>query len=140
MVIAKYLWESGSVIITVLGSLHLYYTFFSDKFSSRNKEMVEAMKTSFPNISKDMTMWKAWISFNATHSTGAMFLGIINFYMAVRYFEILINDHFFFLFSLITSGFYVWLALKYWFKTIQTGVMLVFLCYLISYILVLINF
>ena len=137
--LAKYLWEAGSVIITVLGGLHLYYTFFSDKLSSHNTEMVEAMKTSYPILTKEMTMWNAWISFNATHSTGAIFVGIINFYMALRYFDLFLNDHFFFLINLVTVAFYFWLAKNYWFKTILTGVVLVFMCYLISYILVLIQ-
>ncbi|MFT5765903.1 MAG: hypothetical protein ACI8X3_003341, partial [Saprospiraceae bacterium] len=36
---AKYLWEFGSLILVILGTLHLLYTFFSDKFSSRNKKV-----------------------------------------------------------------------------------------------------
>lgn len=66
--LAKYLWEIGSIVITVLGSTHLYYTFFTNKFSSRNEKLVEEMKTSFPILTKEMNMWKGWISFNATHS------------------------------------------------------------------------
>jgi hypothetical protein len=81
--IAKYLWETGSVIITILATIHLYYTFFTNKFSSRNEKMVEEMKTSFPILTQKTTMWKAWIGFNASHSSGAMFIGIINFYLAV---------------------------------------------------------
>jgi hypothetical protein len=44
--------------------------------------MVEEMKTSFPILTKKTTMWKAWTGFNASHSSGAMFIGIINFYLA----------------------------------------------------------
>ena len=137
--LAKYLWELGSVIITVLGSIHLYYTFFTNKFSSRNEKVVEEMKTSFPTLTNEMNMWKAWISFNATHSVGAIFLGVINFYLAVNYFTVLQSDHFFFLFSIFTMGFYIWLAKKYWFKFIFTAVVIVLACFVASYILTITN-
>ncbi len=133
--LAKYLWETGSVIITVMGSLHMYYTFFTDKFSSKNPKVVEEMKASFPILTKEMTIWKAWISFNATHSSGAMFIGIINFYLALNHFEVLRSDHFFFLFGIITLGFYVWLAKKYWFRTVFMGAVTAFACFVVSYLL-----
>ena len=135
MMTAKYLWEIGSIIIAVLGSLHLYYTFFTNKFSSRNAEAEEEMKTSFPVLTKETTMWKAWIGFNASHSSGAIFIGIINFYLAAQYFTILQSDHFFFLFNILTLGFYVYIAKKYWFKNPLIGVLIVLVCFIASYIL-----
>jgi hypothetical protein len=139
ILIAKYLWIAGSIIITVLGSVHLYYTFFTDKFSSRNKKVVEEMKTSFPILTNEMTMWKAWISFNATHSAGAIFIGAINFYLALNYFFILLDDYFLSAFSIIVLGFYLWLARKYWFRFIFRAVSVAWLCFLGSYILMLIS-
>jgi len=136
---AKYLWESGSIIIAVFGGIHIYYTFFTNNFSSRNEKMVGDMKTSFPNLTKQTTMWKAWIGFNASHSIGIIFIGIINFYLASRYFLILQSSHFFFLFNILTIGFYVWLAKKYYFKVPLIGISLTFVCFIISYILVTIN-
>ncbi|MES2780302.1 MAG: hypothetical protein V4651_10440, partial [Bacteroidota bacterium] len=82
--IAVCLWAIGSLIITILGSLHLYYTFFTDKFSSRNEKMIDEMKSSSPLLTPKTTMWKAWIGFNASHSSGAIFIGIINLYIALR--------------------------------------------------------
>lgn len=133
--LAKYLWASGAIIITILGSTHLYYTFFTDKFSSPNERVIEEMKRSFPNLTKEMTIWKAWISFNATHSVGAMFIGIINLYLALKYFSILMDDHFFFLFTIITILFYAWLALKFWFRFISAAVIIVLICFISSYAL-----
>jgi hypothetical protein len=95
------------------------------------------MKTSFPILTKEMTMWKAWISFNATHSTGAIFFGVVNFYLATNYFALLKSDHFFFLFGISTIGFYVWLAKKYWFRFIFTALLIVLICFVVSYILIL---
>ena len=76
--ITKYLWELGSLIILLLGSIHLFYTFFSNKFSSKNEGLIAEMKISYPILTKETTMWRGWIGFNASHSSGAIFIGIIN--------------------------------------------------------------
>ncbi len=137
--IAKYLWEIGSMIIAVLGSLHLYYTFFSNKFSSRNEKMIGEMKSSSPILTKELTMWKAWIGFNASHSSGVIFIGALNFYLAVKYFTVLQSDHFFFIFNILTIGFYLWVARKYWFKIPFTGILMTLICFIVSYILTMID-
>lgn len=137
--IAKYLWIFGSLIITVLGTIHLVYTFFTNKFSPRNEKLENEMKMASPILTRQTTMWKAWIGFNASHSSGAMFIGLINFYLAVKDFTILQSDNFFFIFTILTIGFYVWLAKKYWFKIPLTGIIIAFICFTISYILTIIN-
>jgi hypothetical protein len=131
----QYLLIFGSFVIAFLGILHLYYTFFSNKFSSRNKEMIEEMKTSSPNLTKETTMWKAWIGFNASHSSGVMFIGIINIYLVCCYFSVLQHDHFYFIFNIATMIFYGWLGKVYWFKIPFIGVLITLACYIAGYIL-----
>lgn len=137
--IAKYLWLLGSLIITILGTIHLAYTFYTNKFSPRNEKLKGEMKSTNPILTRQTTMWKAWIGFNASHSSGAMFIGLINFYLAVNYFTIFQSDNFFFLFNILTIGFYVLLAKKYWFKVPLTGVTITLICFVVSYILTIIN-
>lgn len=139
MTIAKYLWEIGSIIFAFLGSIHLYYTFFTNKFYSRNEKMVQEMKTSFPILTKDTTMWKAWIGFNASHSSGIIFIGILNCYLAAQYFSVLQSDHFFFIFNILTICFYAFLGKKYWFKIPLTGILIVLACFIVSYISTIVN-
>ncbi len=139
MMIAKYLWILGSLILLILGSIHLFYTFFSDKFSSKNEGLISEMKVSHPILTRGTTMWKAWIGFNASHSSGAMFIGIMNIYLAAVYFPVFQSDHFFFIFNIITVGFYVWLAKKYWFNIPYMGVSISLVCYLAAYLLILVN-
>jgi len=50
--LAKYLRETGSIIVTILGSVHRFYTFFTNKFSSRNEKVLEEMRTSFPILAE----------------------------------------------------------------------------------------
>ena len=81
--ISQYLWVTGSLIMFVLGTTHLVYTFFSNRFSPRNGDVEEGMKLTSPRLTGETTVWKAWIGFNASHSSGAMFIGIINGYLGL---------------------------------------------------------
>jgi hypothetical protein len=132
---AKYLWELGSMILIVLGSIHLYYTFFSNKFSSKNKKLVDEMMISHPILTKETTMWKAWIGFNASHSIGAMFIGIINVFLAHNFFSLLQGQLFFFILNILTVGFYLWLAKKYWFTIPFYGILLTLVCFIVAFII-----
>ena len=136
---AKYLWEFGSIILIILGTLHLLYTFFSNKFSTKNERLISEMKISHIILTKKVTMWRGWIGFNASHSSGIMFIGIINFYLALEYFPVFQFDHLFFIFNILTVGFYVWLAKKYWFKIPFMGILSTLICYTLSYIIILMN-
>lgn len=137
--IAKYIWEFGSLIFILLGTIHLVYTFFTDKFSSKNNKVIIEMESSHPNLTKETTIWKAWIGFNASHSIGAMFIGVINFYLAYTYFSIFQSDHFFFIFNILTISLYVWLAKVYWFKIPLIGTSIALICFIVSYSIILIN-
>lgn len=135
----KYLWETGSIVIALMGSIHLRITFFSDKLYPRNKKLVDEMNVSPLVLTERLTMWKSWVGFNATHSSGVIFIGVINFYLAVNYFEILRSDRFIAVFTILTIGFYAWVAKKYWFKTVVAGILTAWICFVSSYILVLIK-
>lgn len=135
----KYLWETGSMVITVMGLLHLRATFFSDKLLPRNKKLVDEMSVSPLILTKKLTMWNSWVGFNATHSSGAIFIGIINGYLAVKYFDMLQSDQFIPVFTILTIGFYTWVAKRYWFKVVLIGILAAWICFIISYILQLIN-
>jgi hypothetical protein len=133
--IAKYLWIFGSTILIILGAIHLIYTFFTNKFSPRNKNLEKEMKEISPILTRQTTIWNSWIGFNASHSSGAIFIGLINVYLAIRYFTILQTDNLFFLLNILTVCFYVWLAKKYWFKIPLIGIIITLICYIISFVL-----
>jgi hypothetical protein len=135
---AIYFWQLGSLIFVVLGSLHLFYTLFANKFASRSEAVNESMRNAHPILTRQTTMWKAWIGFNASHSSGAIFIGVINFYVAWKYKEVL-HDYAFLLFTILTTIFYLWLAKKYWFKMPFRGILIALVCFLISFVLILVE-
>jgi hypothetical protein len=126
----KILWLSGSVIFFVLGAIHLYYTFFTGKFRTRNKNAETEMKNTSPVLTKDTTVWKAWIGFNASHSAGVIFTGLVNGIIAVQYFSLLQKSIPLLLLNIITVLFYLWLAKKYWFKVPFIGILITACCFI----------
>ena len=136
---AKYFWELGSCCFLALGVIHLYYTLFTNKFSSENQTLIENMKLSCPIISKQTTMWNAWIGFNASHSIGAIFIGLINIYLTQRYFHYLKSDRLFLLFNISIVLFYALLAKKYWFKIPFIGFLIALLSFIVAYFMLLLN-
>lgn len=137
--ISQYLLFTGALILFSLGTVHLVYTFFSKKFSPRNGDVEEGMKSTCPGLTGETTVWKAWLGFNASHSSGAMFIGIVNCYMGVYHFTLFQSDPFFFIFNILTISFYAWLAKKYWFKIPLTGISITLICFILSCILTLVN-
>jgi hypothetical protein len=136
--IEKYLWIAGSLPCIILGTIHLLYTFFTNKFSSRNKQLDEEMKKSFPVLTKEVTMWNAWVGFNASHSSGVIYIGLINLFTAIGFSSILHNP-LFLLLNMVTVLFYLWLAKKYWFKTPFRGVLISTVCFTAAIIVILLK-
>jgi hypothetical protein len=75
--LAAALMATSAAIAFALGAAHLAYTFFGPKLTPRDPTLRQRMMEVSPVISADTTMWKAWISFNATHSMGAMLFGLV---------------------------------------------------------------
>ncbi len=133
--IAKYLWIAGSLPFIILGTIHLVYTFFTNKFSCRNGDVEEKMKITFPILTRATTMWKAWIGFNASHSSGAIYIGLINLFTAIRYTSVIQNPLFLFI-NILTVLFYLWLGKKYWFSTPFKGILISACCFITAAFLI----
>lgn len=129
---AKYLIIAGSLVLLVLGTMHLWYTFFTNRFLARDARTVEKMKKDFPVLTRRTTMWKAWIGFNASHSSGAMFIGLVNIIIACQYFEIYQKSVSLLLLNDITVLFYLFLAKRYWFKIPFTGICITAICFIVA--------
>lgn len=125
----------GSSIFLILGSLHLFYTFFSEKFESRDPVAMAEMKKTSPRLTKETTMWRAWIGFNASHSSGAIYIGIINIVLAVFFFDSAGKTSVLGLINTITAAFYLFLAKKYWFSIPFKGILIAFICFVVALIL-----
>lgn len=129
----------GSSIFLLLGTLHLLYTFFTTKFDPHNKEAQKAMETTNPRLTKETSVWKAWIGFNASHSTGAMFFGIVTIYLAIFQPSVVTDSLFYISLCTANAAFYLFLARNYWFSIPVIGISISTLCFVGALLLVLLG-
>lgn len=125
----------GASIFGVLGTIHLVYTFYTNKFHARDPSVTEAMKGSSPVLTKETTMWKAWVGFNASHSFGAMLFAGIYVPLAMFHFEVLQQSVWLSVFPLIIGISYAILAKKYWFRIPLAGILIATACFALAAVL-----
>jgi hypothetical protein len=126
----------GASIFGILGTFHLIYTFFTNKFDAHDPSVTEAMKGSSPILTKETSMWKAWLGFNASHSLGAMLVAGVYIPLAVFYMHIIQQSAWFSHLPVIVGLSYLILAKKYWFKIPLIGVSIATLCFAVAAVLI----
>ena len=98
---------ASAAIILTLGLLHLLYTFRGPKLHRREPALETQMKIVSPVITRQTTMWKAWVGFNASHSYGAILFGCGYGYLALTNSEFLFESRFLCVLGLLFLGGYV---------------------------------
>ena len=125
----QFLLITGALIFGVLGAIHLLYTFFTNKFDARDSLVTRAMKRTSPVLTKETSMWRAWIGFNASHSLGAMLVAAVYIPLTVSYFSVIQQSLWFSLLPVLVGLSYLVLARAYWFKIPFLGVLISTLCF-----------
>lgn len=116
-------------IIFLLGTLHLIYTFFGPKLTPRDAKLQADMKLVSPVITKETTIWKCWIGFNASHSLCAMLFGLIYGYLALWHADFLFASYFLLSLGATLLISLVVLGKLYWFSIPFRGIVLATICY-----------
>jgi hypothetical protein len=120
----------GAAIYGVLGTLHLLYTLFTRRFDPRDPAARAAMEATTPVLTRDTTMWRAWVGFNASHSLGAIVLAAFVLLLAVRHMPVLVAAPEFAWLAVVASLSYVALARAYWFRIPLVGAAIASACFL----------
>jgi hypothetical protein len=115
---------ASAAIILALGSIHLLYTFRGRKLHPRDPALVERMKEVSPVLTRQTTMWKTWIGFNASHSCSAILFGVVYGYLALFQPDFLFASGFLLAVGLLFLVGYVGLAKAYWFSIPFRGIVL----------------
>jgi hypothetical protein len=119
----------GALIFGILGTIHLLYTFFTNKFEAYDSTVTEAMKGTSPILTKETSVWNAWIGFNASHSLGAMLVAAVYIPLTTSYFYIIQQSTWFSSLPVLIGLSYLILAKKYWFKIPFYGVLISTICF-----------
>ena len=122
--LAPSLVAASAAIILLLGLIHLLYTFRGSKLHPRDADLETRMKEVSPVLTRETTMWKAWVGFNASHSYGAILFGLVYGYLAVAHSSFLFQSPFLLLVGLCLLAGYVFLGKVYWFSVPFRGIVL----------------
>src|ERR1700676_1440256 len=75
--LAQTLIIAGALVLGLLGALHLAYTFFTAKLDPRDAATVAAMKATSLVLTRQTSVWNAWIGFNGSHSLGVILFAAV---------------------------------------------------------------
>ena len=114
---------TSAAIILLLGFIHLAYTFRGNKLRPRDAELEARMKAVAPVISRETTMWRAWVGFNASHAYGAILFGLVYGYLALAHGEFLAHSTYLLLLGLVLLVGYSVLGKLYWFSVPFRGIL-----------------
>ena len=137
--LSRYLFLAGALIFIVLGTAHVIKTpYGTDEIkglSPRNPEMRKAMAQETLVLTKRTNLWLVWVGFKLSHSLGILLLGVVvilvgrnpaTFQQQASVFQPL---------TVVVTGVYVALALRYWFRSPIVGLTLAGVCFLASWAL-----
>ena len=122
---------SASIIFT-LGVVHLVYTFWGPKLTPRDSTLQISMSQISPVITKETTMWRAWVGFNASHSMGLILFGLVFGFLALAHDQLLFQSSFLLIVGLAMLVGLIVLCKVYFFSVPLTGVSISLACYVAS--------
>jgi hypothetical protein len=125
----------SAAILFALGLLHLVYTFWVPKLTPRDPALRIRMSEVSPVISRETTMWRAWVGFNASHGMGAILFGLVYGFLAVAHSQLLFHSPFLLAVGLGMVGGFLALAKVYWFSIPFTGIGISLACYVASIVM-----
>ena len=123
---------ASATVILLLGLIHLLYTFHGNKLHPRDAALEARLRDVSPVITRETTMWKAWIGFNASHSYGAILFGLLYGYLALVQSALLFASPFLLVLGLAFLMGYVFLGKVYWFSVPFRGILLATTLYVIA--------
>ena len=122
---------SASILLT-LGIMHLTYTFWGTNLTPRDPAMQLSMSRISPVLTKETTMWRCWVGFNATHSMGLILFGLIYGYLALAHDQLLFRSPFLLFTGLAMLACLIVVCRLYFFSAPLIGVSISFLFYVVS--------
>src|SRR5215470_13612681 len=103
---------------------------------SRIPEFIQfCPKCRMPCHTKETTMWRCWIGFNASHSMGLILFGLVFGFLALAHSQLLFRSPFLLVVGLAMLGALAVLCNLYLFSVPLTGVSISLACYIGSIVL-----
>ena len=129
---AKVLMILSASIAFTLGAVHLIYTFWGSNLTPRDPALQISMSQIAPVITKETTMWRCWVGFNASHSMGLILFGLVFGYLALAHGKLLFQSPFLLVVGLAMLGGFVVLCKVYFFSAPLRDLSISLACYVAS--------
>jgi hypothetical protein len=130
--LASVFMAASAAVIFALGALHLVYTFHGTKLQPRDADLRRRLEQVSPVITRETTMWRAWVGFNASHSYGALMFGAVYGYLALLHGAFLFQSWFLLALGLVLLAGYAFLGKRYWFRVPYRGILLAMAFYVVA--------
>lgn len=127
--LSSYFIAAAAAIILALGLAHLFYTFSGNKLDPRDAALKQRMQEVAPVITRETTMWRAWIGFNASHAFGAILFGLIYAYLPLAHAAMFFGSPFLIGLGLALLAGLVALGRFYWFSVPRRGIITAMVLY-----------
>jgi hypothetical protein len=114
---------SASIVFT-LGVVHLVYTFWGRMLMPLDPALQISMSQISPVITKETSMWRCWVGFNASHSMGLILFGLVFGFLALAHRQHLFQSPFLLTVGLAMLGGFVVLCKVYFFRAPLAGISL----------------
>jgi hypothetical protein len=92
--VARVLMVVSASIVLTLGLIHFVYTFWGQQLTPRDYTLQISMSQISPVVTKETTMWRCWVGFNASHSMGLILFGLVFGFLAVAHSQLLFQSPF----------------------------------------------
>jgi hypothetical protein len=126
----KILMGASAGIVLHLGLVHLVYTFTGSKLLPRDPAVQAAMAQVHMGITRETTVWRAWVGFNASHSMALILFGLVFGYLALAHTRFLFDSVFLLVVGFAMLAGMLVLARLYWFSAPVLGAGIALACYL----------
>jgi hypothetical protein len=128
---AKILMVLSASIVLTLGVVHIVYTFWGPNLTPRDPALQISMNQISPVITKETTMWRCWVGFNASHSLGLILFGLVFGFLALTHGQLLFHSPF--LLAVGRQCLVVLLcSVRYFFSAPLIGISISLACYIAS--------
>jgi len=118
----------GAALMGLLGTLHIVYTFFTNKLEPRDPATATAMKATNPVLTGRVNFWDGWIGFNASHGLGIVLFAGTYLLLAVGHMSWLRDSRALTWLPVAACAAYLSLS-RYWFRTPIIGLSIATACF-----------
>jgi hypothetical protein len=136
---ARYFFILGTAPFILLGAVHIAYSLLDVRSPKRLTPYDDAVRTSMQQstlaLTRQTTVWRAWLGFNLSHGIGVLFFGLLYLTLALSDFDLLTRVRFLPVLALGVSVCYWVLSIKYWFHIPAIGSGFGSACFLVSLLL-----